>query len=114
MPIGMPSDELLVERIRQALSRLRGLTEKRMFGSVYFMINGNMCAGVNDNLMMLSLWNDLATEALREPHTREMDFTGRPLKSMIYVEPEDYDADEDLERWVNRAAEFAKTLPKKK
>ncbi len=84
-----------------------------MFGGVCFMINGNMCAGVNDKLLMLRLGNALAAEALAEPHTRPMDFTGRPLKSMIYVEPEGYDADEDIEGWVGRAADFAKTLPKK-
>ena len=95
------------------MSRRRGVSEKRMFGGVCFMINGNMCAGVNDKLLMLRLGNALAAEALAEPHTRPMDFTGRPLKSMIYVEPEGYDADEDIEGWVGRAADFAKTLPKK-
>ena len=109
----MPSDELLVERIRHALARRRGVSEKRMFGGVCFMINGNMCAGVNDRLLMLRLGNELAAKALSEPHTRPMDFTGRPLKSMIYVEPEGYDTDDDLDSWVARAADFAKTLPKK-
>ena len=84
MPTGMPSDELLVEGIRQALSRRRGVSENRMFVGVCFM--------VNDNLMLLLQGDDPVAEALTQPHTREMNFTRKPIKSMTYVKPEGYDA----------------------
>jgi hypothetical protein len=62
---------------------------------------------------MLRLGNEGAAAALREPHTRPMDFTGKPLKSMVYVDPEGIASPEDLNRWVNRAADFAAALPPK-
>ena len=77
------------------------------------MLGGNMCCGVVKTNLMLRLGPDGAAEALEEPHTREMDFTGRPMKSMIYVEPEGYEHDCDLESWVGRAAKFAASLPAK-
>jgi hypothetical protein len=62
---------------------------------------------------MLRLGADGAAEALREPHTREMDFTGRPMKSMIFVEPDGYASGEALKRWLGTAATFASSLAPK-
>ncbi len=109
----MAYDEALAARIRQALAPRPDIDERKMFGGLAFMLRGNMCCGVAGETLMLRLGNDGAAAALREPHTRPMDFTGKPLKSMVYVEPAGIAAPEDLNRWVNRAADFAATLPPK-
>ena len=77
------------------------------------MLNRNMCCGVTSSDLMLRLGPEKAAQALLEPNTREMDFTGKPLKGMIYLEPEGYQRDEELQKWVHRAANFAASLPAK-
>lgn len=109
----MPFDETIAERVRQVLRRRRGITEKKMFGGIAFMVNGNMVCGVLQDKLMLRLGEEGAEEALREPHVRVMDFTGKPMKSMVYVSREGYDTEEDFRAWVLRAFEFAKSLPAK-
>jgi TfoX/Sxy family transcriptional regulator of competence genes len=84
-----------------------------MFGGLAFLLNGNMCCGVTGDRLMLRLGEDGAREALAEPHARPMDFTGKPMKSMIYVEPAGIASEEDLRKWVGRAVAFAASLPAK-
>jgi TfoX/Sxy family transcriptional regulator of competence genes len=109
----MAYDENLVSRIRAALAPRNDVSERKMFGGVAFMVGGNMCCGVNGGDLMLRLGNEGAAAALAEPHAREMDFTGRPMRSMIYVGPEGTGADADLSAWIGRALDFAATLPAK-
>jgi TfoX/Sxy family transcriptional regulator of competence genes len=109
----MAYSEELATRIRQALAPRADVDEKKMFGGLAFMLAGNMCCGVVGDMLMLRLGNEGAAEALKEPHTKPMDFTGKPLKSMVYVGPEGIAALEDLIRWVNRGANFAASLPPK-
>ncbi len=109
----MAYDETLAGRIRQALAPRPDIGERKMFGGLAFMLAGNMCCGVIADTLMLRLGNEGATEALGEPHTRPMDFTGRVMKSMLYVGPAGIATPEDLHRWVNRAADFAASLPPK-
>ncbi len=72
-----------------------------------------MCCGVTDKLLVIRLGPEGAQAALTEPHTRPMDFTGKPMKSMIYVESTGVDSQVDLNKWIQRACDFAKTLPPK-
>lgn len=109
----MAFDEGLADRVRRQLAGRPGFSERRMFGGVAFLIHGHMCCGVVKADLMVRLAEAEAASALREPHTRLMDFTGKPMKSMVYVEPEGTDSDADLERWVARAEAFARTLPPK-
>ena len=109
----MAYDEKLADRLRVVLKRRRGIEEKKMFGGLAFMLNGNMCCGVIKRDLVLRLGKQGAAEALDEPYTREMDFTGRSLKTMIYVSPTGYRRDTDLRRWVGRAADYVKSLPRK-
>jgi len=110
----MAYDEHLAGRVRQLLVRRKGFSEQKMFGGICFLLHGNMCCGVTTSQLMLRLGPEGAAEALqKEPHTRKMDFTGKPLKSMIYVTSGGYETDEDLKRWVQRAAKFASSLPAK-
>jgi TfoX/Sxy family transcriptional regulator of competence genes len=109
----MAYDEAVAERVRSVLKRRRGISERKMFGGIAFMLKGNMCCGVQDKDLVLRLGKDAAAEAMNGPHTRPMDFTGKPLKSMVYVGPAGYRSDEDLMAWVERAVNHVKTLPPK-
>lgn len=109
----MPCDEALVERIRLQLAGKPGVSEKRMFGGVCFLVNGNMACGVAGDELMLRLGNELTAAALEEPHTRPMDFTGKIIKSMLFVVPEGVESDTDLQGWVLRTISFAGSLPTK-
>jgi TfoX/Sxy family transcriptional regulator of competence genes len=109
----MAYSENVAERLRHALKRRQGVSEKKMFGGLAFLMNGNMCCGVVDDNVVLRLGKDGAEKALEEKHIREMDFTGTPLASMVYLRPAGYKTDEDLRRWVQRAADFTRTLPAK-
>lgn len=109
----MAYDESLAARIRSALAPRNDIDERKMFGGLAFLMRGNMCCGVVADTLMLRLGNEGAAQALAEPHTRPMDFTGKPLKSMVYVAPAGIVADADLNRWVGRAVAFAETLPPK-
>ena len=84
-----------------------------MFGGLAFLLNGNMCCGVIDKNIVLRLGKEGAEKALDERHVTEMDFTGVPMSSMVYLRPAGYKTDEDLKRWVKRAVDFTKTLPVK-
>jgi len=109
----MPYDEATADRVRAALKRTRGLAEKKMFGGIAFLINGHMACGVLDKTLVLRLGNEGAAEALNEKHTRPMDFTGKPMKSMLYVEPAGFSSDDALKSWVRQAVTFARALPPK-
>jgi TfoX/Sxy family transcriptional regulator of competence genes len=108
----MAYSEELADRVREVLAERR-TREQKMFGGLCFMVDGNMCAGVLGDDLMLRLGEDRADAALDEPHTRPMDFTGRPMKNMVFIEARGTESDADLERWVGRALEFVGTLPPK-
>ncbi|MBI3857993.1 MAG: TfoX/Sxy family protein [Planctomycetes bacterium] len=110
----MAQNDDLAERIRRALARRRDVTEKRMFGGVAFMVRGHMACGTVRGSLMVRLGEEGAAAALKEPHVEPMDFTGKPLKTMAYVRPGGIRTDAALRPWVDRAAEFALTLPPRK
>ena len=109
----MAYDEELAARVREALAGRDAIAEKKMFGGLSFMLGGNMCCGVVKEDLMVRVGADGYEEALSQPHVRPMDFTGRPLGGMVYVEPAGYATDEELAQWVRRGADFAASLPPK-
>ena len=109
----MAYDEELAERIRRALAGRQGVSEKKMFGGIAFMLRGNMCCGIVGDELMVRVGPGRFQEALAEPHARPMDFTGRPMRGMVYVTPEGCRTDEALKRWVEQGLNFAATLPPK-
>jgi TfoX/Sxy family transcriptional regulator of competence genes len=109
----MAYDEALADRIRDALDARDDVTERKMFGGLAFMVGGNMCCGVIGSEAMLRLGEDGADAALDEPHTRPMDFTGRPMKGMVYVAAPGVQDGAAVGRWVERAVAFAGSLPPK-
>jgi TfoX/Sxy family transcriptional regulator of competence genes len=109
----MAYDETLAERIRSYFATVDGVEERKMFGGLAFLLRGNMSCGVVGSDLMLRLGNEGAAAALAEPHVRPMDFTGRPMKSMVYVLAEGIRRQEDLECWLEKAEAFAASLPPK-
>ena len=109
----MAFDEMLAERVRTVLKRRRGITERKMFGGLAFMVHGNMCCGVEKERLMARVGPEAYQDALGQKHTRPMDFTGRPLKGYVYVEPAGVRTDAALKKWVERTLAFARSLPKK-
>jgi TfoX/Sxy family transcriptional regulator of competence genes len=103
-------DERLAARVRAQLSRRKGVTERPMFGGLAFLMNRNMACGVQGDRLVLRLGPEGAAVALQQPHTKPMDFTGKPLASMVYVEAAGCRREVDLRRWVDKAMHFAKTL----
>jgi hypothetical protein len=109
----MAFDESLAARIRDALARKKGIDEKKMFGCVCFFLNGNALAGVWKDRLIVRLGPEEGEAALREPHVRAFDITGRPMRKWVAVEPEGIEDDDQLKDWIERALKFVKTLPKK-
>ena len=109
----MAFDEALAERIRQLLARRKNVEEKKMFGGVGFLLHGNMLVGVWKNSLIARLGPDEGEEALREPHVKEFDITGRAMKGWVLVEAEGAEADDQLSGWIERATQFVRTLPAK-
>jgi TfoX/Sxy family transcriptional regulator of competence genes len=109
----MAFDAGLADRIREALPRSHAISERKMFGGLAFLINGHMFCGVVKDDLMVRLGEELVAAALKQPHTRPMDFTGKPMKSMIYVDACGVDSDESLRLWVESALKFVKKLPPK-
>jgi hypothetical protein len=109
----MAFDEGLAERLREALAERRGITEKKMFGGLAFMSRGHMFVGVIGERLMARVGPAEHAAALARPHVREMDFTGKPMKGYVFVEPEGFEEDADLERWVELGLAFVSTLKPK-
>ena len=96
----MAFDPGLAERIRDVLAGSEGVTERRMFGGLAFMLHGNMFVGVLGSTLMARVGPEAYARALGRPHVREMDFTGRPMKGYVFVTPEGFDLDNDLAYWI--------------
>jgi len=109
----MAFDESLAARIRVALARKKGVEEKKMFGGVGFLLQGNMLVGVWKDSLIVRLGPEEGEAALREPHVREFDITGRPMKGWLMVESEGLQGDDQLSGWIERATKFVRTLPAK-
>src|SRR4051812_32968679 len=109
----MPFDETLAARIRGALARRKNVEVKKMFGCVCFLLNGNALAGVWKDRLIARLGPDEGEAALREPHVRAFDITGKPMRNWVAVEPEGVEDDDQLTGWIDRALRFVRTLPKK-
>ena len=108
----MAFDEALAERIRQRLKRRKNVEERKMFGGVGFLLNGNLLVGVWKDSLIARLGPDEGAEALKEPHVKEFDITGRPMRNWVLVEPVGVQ-DDQLSAWIQRAVKFVRTLPAK-
>lgn len=104
----MSYDETLAERCRTLLLGEAGLTEKRMFGGLSFLLEGKMACGVLGDRLVVRIDPTTQMKMLQLPHVSPMDFTGRPMAGFLYVAPEGCRSEGDLARWVGRALEEGK------
>jgi TfoX/Sxy family transcriptional regulator of competence genes len=109
----MAYDELLAVRIRAALDHLPNLEQKKMFGGVCFLINGNMACGVFKDDLIVRIGLENYQEALGIPHVKLFDITGKALKGWVMVEPQGSREESTLKAWVERGLELARSLPPK-
>ena len=109
----MTFDEGLAERVRDLISAEHSMSERKMFGGLCFMSSGHMCFGILGDEIMVRVGPDAYAQAVQLPHAREMDFTGRSMRGMVYVDPDGISEDDDLEAWLRRGLDFATSLPAK-
>src|SRR6516165_6575682 len=109
----MAFSEELAERIRRGLARKRGVEEKKMFGGIGFLLNGNMLVGVWKDSLIVRLGPEEGDEALKEAHVSVFNITGRSMKGWVLVAPEGVENDDQLSGWVQRAVKFVGKLPAK-
>lgn len=108
----MAYDETLADRVRDVLDEEDGVTERKMFGGLAFIVRGHMACGIVGDDLMLRLGADAAEQALERPQVRPMDFTGRPMAGMVFVGAEGLRG-AALRRWVDKAVGFVESLPPK-
>jgi TfoX/Sxy family transcriptional regulator of competence genes len=106
-------DEALAGRVRDLLGGTDGVVEKRMFGGLAFLLNGNMSVGVHGDELIVRLDPAETDAALAEPGTRIFDLTGRPMKGWLLVASGVLADEADLRSWVDRGLAFAGSLPAK-
>ena len=110
----MSYDEGLAERLRETLRSRRGISEKKMFGGLAFISRGYMFIGITGDSLMARIGPGYYEQALSRPHVRVMDFTGKPMKGYVFVDPAGFESDSDLSDWVHRCHRFVQSLPPKK
>ena len=110
----MAYDERLAERVRDIVEQRPGVTERKMFGGLGWMIGGNMAVGLMSDGLLVRVPTGETEEALRRPHVREFGFPGRkPMRGFVLVEPDGLTDDTDLAAWVDTGADHAASLPPK-
>ena len=109
----MAFDDSLAGGIRDVLAHRLDIKEKKLFGGLGFLLNGNMLVGVWKDSLIVRVGPDAYEDALREPHVKNFDITGKPMKGWIMVEPDGVEKEDQLKNWIERAMMFVKTMPAK-
>ncbi len=107
----MTFDDKLAARIRSQLGKKKGLTEKKLFGGIGFLLNGNLACAVRKDEMLVRVVPEETDEMLAKKHTRL--FGTRPMKGWILVAPEGLKTDKALAKWVETGVDYAASLPPK-
>ncbi len=110
----MSYDEGLAQRLRESLQFQRGISEKKMFGGLAFMSRGYMFLGITGDTLMARVGPVFYQQALSRPYVRVMDFTGKPMKGYVFIDPPGFENDSDLSDWIRRCHQFVQSLPPKK
>jgi len=109
----MPYDPGLAERLHAVVARKRAMSEKKMFGGIGWMLNGNMCVGVYKDFLIIRVGDKKAASLSGGDGVSPMDITGKPMKGWLKVAPDGYDSDAALKLYTKAAIDFVKTLPAK-
>jgi TfoX/Sxy family transcriptional regulator of competence genes len=108
----MAYNQGLADDLRARLEGRPGLSERKMFGGIGFMINENMAVGVSGDDLMIRVSKDAHDEALSQVGARAFDMSGR-AKGWILLSPDGLSTDQDLGRWVDQSVAHAESLPPK-
>lgn len=109
----MAYDEATVDRIRDLTIDQPGVSERKIFGSYAFMVNGNMACGSLDERLLVRVGPVLYDEALSLPGASKFEGNGRVMGGFVVVDAETIASDRALGEWVDRGLEYARTLPPK-
>ena len=111
----MAYDEKLAERIDQILDKLNPpkLIDKKMFGGIGFLVQGNMACGVHKDALIVRVGPEAYESALEKPGVGVFDITGRPMTGWVMVAGAAVAEDEMLAEWVKQGLTFALSLPAK-
>lgn len=107
----MAYEEAVAARVRQALAGKDGMSEKKMFGGLAFLLNGNMLVGVMGNRLLVRTGPKEHGPALKRPHAGPMTFTEKPMRGFVVVEPAGFATGQDLRSWISLALGFVRELP---
>lgn len=103
----------LAERLREGFDDYQGITEKKMFGGLAFLLNGHLLVGILGETLMARVGAANYDDALRQAHVRVMDFSGKPMRGYVFVDPEGLESDQDLSKWLRLCTDFVSALPPK-
>ncbi len=109
----MAYDEKLAARIDAATGAWPGISTKRMFGSIGWMLNGNICVGIWKESLIVRCGPDEWPKLLQRAHVAEFDITGRSVKGWLMVRPAGIASASALGEWMQRSRDFVRTLPVK-
>lgn len=109
----MAYDEHLAQRVRAALAQQPNLVEKKMFGGIGFLLNGNMACGVYQEALIVRVGATNYPKALARPHVSAFDITGRPMRGWVMVDGRGCSTSKTLQAWVEQGAAFALSLEPK-
>jgi TfoX/Sxy family transcriptional regulator of competence genes len=111
----MAYDEDLANRVRELILMEDGVTERRMFGGLAFMIDGNLSLSVSGRGGLMLRVDPAETDALLgRPHARSFEMRGRAMQGWLRVDAEGVRTKRQLERWVARGVAYARSLPSKR
>lgn len=104
----MPYNEALAERVRRALAGTKGLTEKKMFGGIAFLVDGALCVGVDKDDLIVRCAKDETDALLAKKGVREFDLSGgRPMKGWLLVGPQATGTAAGFRTWLDFARDRA-------
>lgn len=106
----MAYDQALAARVRRVFATRTDVDEKSMFGGLAFMVRGHLCCGIVRERLMVRVGPDRYDALLRKADAAPMDFTGRPLRGLLYVKPAGL-AGAKLRQWIMRAVDFVESEP---
>jgi hypothetical protein len=110
----MAYDVDLANRVREHVRNEEGLTEKRMFGGLAFLINGNMAVSASSQGGLLLRCDPVQTDDLiGDPHARRFEMRGREMDGWLRIDGDGVKTERELRRWIGRGVAYARSLPPK-
>jgi TfoX/Sxy family transcriptional regulator of competence genes len=109
----MAYDEELVDRVRRALAASEVVDERKMFGGLGFLVDGNVIGGVVDDELIVRVGPDDVATAVQRTGVETFEVNGQAMPGFVVVEASDVDDMHTTSAWVKRGVTFVSTLPVK-